>query len=123
MTATAREKRHAIAAGLRLALGPAWTVYAGPVSVPVAPSAMVTPRSPYRTQLTMADEEISLRILLLVGVGDADALDTLDDALDALGIGLSYVEVGSIQWISSDTPGPQVIGGAEYLAASADITI
>lgn len=115
------EVREAIAEALREALPEGWAVYAKPPRAMAAPSAVVGPRSPYRTMETFTQERVGLRVsLLMPGTSDLDDLDQiLDLAWDALWevdtVGIdSVTDVGTLQ--DQET-------GPSYLSAAIDLWV
>jgi hypothetical protein len=116
-----KAKRTALATALRAGLPAGWTVYAAPPDNLVQQAAVVSPRSPYVTRVAGGVYETNLQVTLLVNVATGIyALDILDDAIKALE---DDVLAGPYIWDSVSEMGVvEEPGGAEYIAATINIT-
>lgn len=118
-----KAKRAAIASALQSGLPTGWAVYSAPPTSLVAQSAVISPRSPYVTREAGNVYAVQLQITLLVNIAAGPvALDILDDAIAALE--QDVFGAGSVMWQSVEDVGVvQEVGGADYLAATINITV
>jgi hypothetical protein len=101
-----------------------WAVYGAPrvgQAAYAVPCAVIGPRSPYRTPAGPV-EAVALRVTLMVATANVNALDALDDALDAVIAALHATSL-ELAIVSVTSIGPADNAGAEVLAAIIDLDI
>jgi len=116
---TAKQKRAAVATAMRTAL-PTWTVYASPPTVPVVPSLVIAPGSPYREYATFTHEAVRLRLQIIVQPSPT-AMDAIDDALDAVMAGLHSVT--DMVKLSGSGVTVALSSGGDVLVATVETTV
>lgn len=118
---SAKTTRTGLATALQAIAPDGWVVLASPPEVTPAPAIVIGPRDPYRVRLTGTQDDLGLRLsLLLPRVAGADAMDVLDDAIDevrAMLLTTPGVGIASIGGLGTVKEGDVV-----YLLAAIDIT-
>lgn len=98
-----------------------FTIYPSPPETLSSPSVVIGPGRPYQYPGTLGYDLIGLRLTITVPrMAGMDALDTLDDTLDAIQAAVQADPNWS--WAEVQAAGETIeIGGSKHLAAIADV--